>query len=411
MLKCEVAAILMLPAHDKLTYVLGSREGFATRPLPPFASEVRDFLACLSARLMANATAKTLPDAIAFAWWCRKANVERLAAAYGDGACRLGRGLAFHVAPSNTPVNFAFSWVFALLAGNANIVRLPGRDFPQIPLILGCIAEVLESGPFSNIRAMNAFVSYGREEEINRGFSVIADVRILWGGDRTIEEIRRVAPLAAHAIDIGFADRYSLCLLGADKILALDSAGIERLASGFFNDAYLMDQNACSSPRLVLWLGNENQTAHAMERFWAAIQNETASRYTLPPILAVDKLTQVCRDAVDLECATALARDSNRVYRVRLNALDPDIMDRRCAGGYFYEYRAASLAELAPIITRRCQTLTYFGASIESLRSFVLENRLKGIDRIVPVGEAMNIGLLWDGYDLIRTLSRVCDVH
>ena len=64
---------------------------------------------------------------------------------------------------------------------------------------------------------MNAFVSYGREEEINRSFSAIADVRILWGGDRTIEEIRRVAPLPAHAIDTGFADRYSLCVLGGTE--------------------------------------------------------------------------------------------------------------------------------------------------------------------------------------------------
>jgi hypothetical protein len=57
------------------------------------------------------------------------------------------------------------------------------------------------------------------------------------------------------------------------------------------------------------------------------------------------------------------------------------------------------------------QTLTYFGVPREELASFVRRNRVRGIDRIVPVGEAMDIGLTWDGYDLIRTLSRVCDVH
>jgi hypothetical protein len=41
----------------------------------------------------------------------------------------------------------------------------------------------------------------------------------------------------------------------------------------------------------------------------------------------------------------------------------------------------------------------------------VTSNRLPGIDRIVPVGEAMDIGSTWDGFDLIRTLSRVCDIH
>jgi len=411
MRKREAVAIHMLPAHDKLLYAMGGGDGFVTRPLKPFAEEVRGFLGCLSSRLMADAAAKSLPDVIAFAWWCRKANIERLAATYQDRSCRIGRGLAFHVTPSNMPVNFAFSWVFSLLAGNANIVRLPGRDFPQIPLILGHAAAVHESYRYPNVKAMNAFISYGREEEINRAFSAIADVRILWGGDRTIEEIRRVAPLPIHAIDIGFADRFSLCVLGAKGILALDQAGLLRLIGGFYNDAYLMDQNACSSPRLLVWLGEEEETALATERFWSAVENETARRYTLPPVLAVDKLTQACRDAIDLEGAAGLARNSNRVYRLRLKMLTPVVADRRCAGGYFYEYRAGDLAELAPMVTRRYQTLTYFGVRSEELRSFVVVNRLTGIDRIVPVGEAMNIGLIWDGYDLVRTLSRVCDVH
>ena len=120
----------MLPVHDNLRYIMGG-DGFTARPLPPFANEVRGFLGCLSSRLIVDTAAKSLPDVIAFAWWCRKASIERLAAAYDDGACRMGRGLAFHVTPSNMPVNFAFSWVFSMLAGNANIVRLPSRGFPS----------------------------------------------------------------------------------------------------------------------------------------------------------------------------------------------------------------------------------------------------------------------------------------
>ena len=33
-------------------------------------------------------------------------------------------------------------------------------------------------------------------------------------------------------------------------------------------------------------------------------------------------------------------------------------------------------------------------------------NSLRGIDRIAPVGHTMDFALTWDGYDLIRTLSR-----
>jgi hypothetical protein len=34
------------------------------------------------------------------------------------------------------------------------------------------------------------------------------------------------------------------------------------------------------------------------------------------------------------------------------------------------------------------------------------ETRPVGIDRIVPMGKAMDFALIWDGYDLIRQMSR-----
>jgi len=46
-----------------------------------------------------------------------------------------------------------------------------------------------------------------------------------------------------------------------------------------------------------------------------------------------------------------------------------------------------------------------------TLLSFVIDNRLSGIDRIVPVGSALNISVVWDGYDVIGTLSRIIDVQ
>jgi hypothetical protein len=125
----------------------------------------------------------------------------------------------------------------------------------------------------------------------------------------------------------------------------------------------------------------------------------------------VDKFAQACRDAIELDCLTGLKHEDNRIYRLRLNAIFADIDSRRCNSGYFYEYTTTNLDDIAPIVTNKFQTLTYFGLPREELASFVQRNRLSGIDRIVPVGEAMDIGLIWDGYDLIRTLSRVCDVR
>ena len=110
---------------------------------------------------------------------------------FEDGRVRLGRGIVFHIAPSNVPVNSAFTYVFGLLAGNANIVRVSSKEFEQVKVICNVMQEMFDSGNYERVREMTAFVSYGRDTEINDEFSKMADVRIIWGGDRTISEIRK----------------------------------------------------------------------------------------------------------------------------------------------------------------------------------------------------------------------------
>jgi hypothetical protein len=125
----------------------------------------------------------------------------------------------------------------------------------------------------------------------------------------------------------------------------------------------------------------------------------------------MEKFVQVCRDAIELSSVVELKRSEKGVYRLKLGSLFEGIENRRCGGGYFYEYFARSLDEIAPIVNGKYQTLTYFGLPASELAKFVTRNRLTGIDRIVPVGKALDIGLIWDGFDLIESLSRICEVR
>ena len=68
--------------------------------------------------------------------------------------------------------------------------------------------------------------------------------------------------------------------------------------------------------------------------------------------------------------------------------------------------RTETLDELAAAVDRRVQTAVAFGWSTQELRDFMADSRLGGIDRIVPVGEALAFGRYWDGFDLFRTLTR-----
>ena len=79
--------------------------------------------------------------------------------------------------------------------------------------------------------------------------------------------------------------------------------------------------------------------------------------------------------------------------------------------GLFFEYEISNLNKVKNIIYEKYQTLTYFGVEKNLLVNFVMENKLTGIDRIVPVGQSLDIGLLWDGHDILSTLSRGIEIR
>lgn len=105
-----------------------------------------------------------------------------------------------------------------------------------------------------------------------------------------------------------------------------------------------------------------------------------------------------------------IRRHGNLLYRVELSSLPKDTASLRGTGGYFYEYDLENLLQLTSCVTEKYQTLTYFGTNPETVRQFIVEQGLRGIDRIVPVGKALDIDLMWDGYDIVRMLSRRVDV-
>ena len=57
----------------------------------------------------------------------------------------------------------------------------------------------------------------------------------------------------------------------------------------------------------------------------------------------------------------------------------------------------------------KLQTLSFHALSKTSLLAKKHEMSISGIDRIVPLGQALDFNFRWDGYDLLRTLSKVSE--
>ena len=400
----------MLQNSNEIQYLCRGTADFELLPslpkLTPFSQQACDFLAELSSEIMKNPESRQYPDVITFGFFCRKGNVSKLKEAYqGKIENRLGRGVSFHIAPSNVPINFAYSMVAAFLAGNACIVRASAKPFRQIDLVCECMNRVFEQDRFKALHDYITVVRYPRSKEINDYFSSLSDVRVIWGGDATISEIRQ-SPLPPRSIEIAFADRYSIAVFDAKAMCAAEN--MTQIARDFYNDTYLYDQNACSSPRLIYWLGSEEEAQQASERFWTAIHESLQGKYTVEPVIAVDKYTAACRCAIDLGAEIKPWRD-NLISRIRVSHLRADVIDYRCAGGSFFEYAATDLNALRDIITRKYQTISYFGEIKDKIAEFILSNGLSGVDRIVPIGKTADFTLVWDGYDLISQMSRIID--
>ena len=92
----------------------------------PFNNKICEFLNEISSDLLKNK--KNYPEIVSFAFWCRKSNINSLKKKYLDNSLRLGRGIVFHITPTNVAINFAYSFVFGLLSGNSNIVRVAKKN-------------------------------------------------------------------------------------------------------------------------------------------------------------------------------------------------------------------------------------------------------------------------------------------
>ena len=134
---------------------------------------------------------------------------------------RLDLGLIFHITPSNIPTNFAYSLIFGLITGNSNIVKVPSQKFEQVQIICKAINKILKN-KYKPIRKMISIVRYSNDDNYTKKISSICNARIIWGGDNTIDNIRKFE-LNQRALDIAFADRYSFCVMSTLEILKINN--------------------------------------------------------------------------------------------------------------------------------------------------------------------------------------------
>ena len=367
---------------------------------------VMDFLEDLSRMFMKDPAYRQYPDIYALGFWLRGGHMAQIRKRQeAAGMKRSGRGLVLHIAPSNMPTMFAYSWITALLAGNSNVVRLSGRDDPISDTILQGISSLLEQPKYEALRKSNAFVKFPRGHKALEEISAAASARMIWGGDLTVHSISSV-PAAEGCVDIGFPDKYSIALIDGNAVKAFSDDELRMQAHLFCRDTYGADQNACSSPRSVFWLAGDDE---AKQRWWDAVAGE-AERYELQPWMATEKFRLLCANYA--RCGAGADPGPVRTWTNRLYVIPcPDVKNwygqplPEGKLGMFYEFDLESIHELMPLLTEKIQTAVCIGMDPAAFLKTARNAGVPGIDRAVCAGEALEFDTIWDRKDLIAMLS------
>ena len=370
--------------------------------LEVFDKLIISFFSEVEKKLLKFKDLKKYPDLFALGFFLRKKNIENIIDIYKLNKM-MPLGIVFHITPSNMPTNFFYSYFFGLICGNVNIIRIPNKNYFQIEILINLLKKIFKLKKFKKIKDMSFFLRYEKNTIITEKASSICDCRIIWGGEKTINNVRKI-PIPSKSREITFSDKFSCTIINSEYLNKISKKEILNLCNFFFSDAYFVDQNACSSPHLILWHGKKNYSLK--KYFWFNVNKIATKKYDMPLIGSVDKFSLECQDATKFKIKKSNNINNTTIVN-ELVKLPKKISDLRGKWGYFYEFNISNLNDLKFIVSDKFQTLSYFGYEKSKLFNVLKKNKIKGIDRIIPIGNSHVMDTQWDGYDMIYSLTRV----
>jgi hypothetical protein len=219
-----------------------------------------------AARMVSSLTMGFLP------LWMRRANLEPLVslALRGDRTVLDGfvpmaagsprrhraqsRGLIVHWVAGNVPMLGMISVIQGLLTKNANLVKVSRQNAGVLPYFLNALSQVRyrrpdgEELPGTLLSDAVRAIYTDREDPAAAALSVVADVRVAWGGRDAVEAIMNL-PRRFGTEDIVFGPKTSFVVVGSEKLK--DAASARQVATLIARDTVALGQRGCNSPHTI----------------------------------------------------------------------------------------------------------------------------------------------------------------
>ncbi|MCG8670727.1 MAG: hypothetical protein MI867_15045, partial [Pseudomonadales bacterium] len=282
--------------------------------------------------------------------------------------------------------------------------------FTQIDVLLEAVQQLFEKSEYAHIFQRTLFVQYDSENtKLTESFSQVSQARVIWGGDETVRKVKQIQS-HPRSVDIAFANRHSISLINPFEILDLANAELTSLVERFYQDTFVMNQRACSSPKIVVWTESE-YLAEAQTKFWSALEQHIDSQFNQSESETVAKYTQLLKILAlypELSCNRS---SGQKLYRITAPSIHSALFNLKHDNGTFIETISQDLNAIFEQTDRGLQTVTYFGIDPQEILAAVANSHCLGVDRIVPFGQALEFDVVWDGVNLINALSRIITIN
>jgi len=366
---------------------------------------VLNFLNDLSKNILRDSFFKAEPSFISLGFWLRKSNIKRILSENSyikniDGFVVKPIGKVFHLCPSNVDTMFIYSLVLALLAGNKNVVRISSKlESELIFRLFDLFNRLLEKEEYNSLIEYINVVSYERSNKLNEEISLNVNGRIIWGGDETVNQFKKYST-KPKVKDLYFTDKVSLSIINAEDISKFN-VNFDEIVKNLYNDIYTFNQKGCSSPHSLFIVGESINKKEVLERIYIKLSEIAEAEYDEDiSSIASLKLNQSIVDIIEGRILETI-NSSNYITFLKLNSNE---IPHSCGAGYLYYQLIDSLEEVLPYINAKTQTITYSGLNNMEIKEFLNKTDVETVDRVVPIGKALDFDYIWDGYNIFMEM-------
>lgn len=383
------------------------------KPFKIFEEEVLLLLSEISNKILNNERKiKNKEDFIGFGFWARKANLKRLKIIRkNNNDLRIGRGPVLHIAPSNITANALFTFAFGLISGCPSIIRISSRILGEYDYIFDVINKISQSKKFVNSFSRFSFISYDVDSNLNEFFCKKVKARVIWGGNHTIEKFKCFST-SPNCIDLIFPNRDSSSIISTSWLNSSSETELKKISDLYARDVGLYSQQACSSPRSLILLKDDNLNAkEKLRNFLYFCDKSLNHKKGVSPSQGLFNLKTSIDIFIKNPSLKLFFKGTNLcVFSLAKNqaSIKKDIFLKDSC---LILYEINLIDDVTKFLRKDNQTLICIGISEDTKKEIAFKAALDGTDRVVEPGNALSMDIFWDGYDIVNFLSRLIIIN